>query len=179
MPAPSWGGAIAREDGEVVVPGSMTRFPLLVASIFLLLIWGAYFFVMVGVLPSPSILSQLKAPATMAELGDSLGVVNGLMSSLAVILALQTLVSQRRDSMRAGEEQAKYQEFLLEQLTIQTLSSRQSYLMGEEERLQGILDRTAGELRHEQLRGNVMRRKSRVLSELKDVEETLRDRLYR
>lgn len=115
----------------------------------------------------------------MAELGDSLGVVNGLMSSLAVILALQTLVSQRRDSMRAGEEQAKYQEFLLEQLTIQTLTSRQSYLMGEEERLQGILDRTAGELRHEQLRGNVMRRKSRVLSELKDVEETLRDRLYR
>lgn len=133
----------------------------------------------VGVVPSPSILSQLKPPATMAELGDSLGVVNGLMSSLAVILALQTLVSQRRDSMRAGEEQAKYQEFLLEQLTIQTLTSRQSYLMGEEERLQGILDRTAGELRHEQLRGNVMRRKSRVLSELKDVEETLRDRLYR
>lgn len=155
----------------------MSRVTVFVSCVFIIA-WAAYFLVAVGAIPSPEILEGLVRPKTMAELGDSLGVVNGLMSSLAVILALQTLLTQRRDPARAEREQGRYHEFLMQQQRIQCLTARQTYLMGEEERLQGILDRTDGEYRHETMRQRVKNRKKRVLGELGDVEEELGRLVY-
>lgn len=109
----------------------------------------------------------------MAELGDSLGIVNGLMSTLAVVLAFATLAEQRKSAERSKLDQDRAYKLMAQQLTYQFQSMRQSYLRSEEIRLQGILERIDGDHRKAELWDNVVKRKKRVLRELNLIEQRL------
>lgn len=160
---------------------------LLFISTLVLAAWLYFFLVSVGKVDAPSLLDGVRLPKTMAELGDSLGVINGLMSSLAVVLALVTLAQQRKDAQRAKKDQNmatrmlseqlanqnEANQIMADQLTNQYRSMRQSYLVAEEARLQGILERIDGDHRKAELWTNVVKRKNKVLRELELLNQRL------
>lgn len=150
----------------------MNRLILPTSALFLLS-WIYFLLMATGALAAPDFMRGLEAPSTMAELGDSLGVVNGFMSAFAAVIAFVTLAEQRRAAAWAKKEQDRAHQLLADQLIHQYRAMRQSYLVGEEARLQGILDRIEGDHRRADLWNNVVQRKRNVLRELKLLDQRL------
>lgn len=140
----------------------------------------------------------LDLPASTAELGDSMGMLNGLFSSLAVILALVTVLFQSkelRDSTRAQNEQAralgeqllhqrqmamsqlKQSSAIASQLEQQQISnrivglaSRQKFLLSEMSRMDMILKDIYGDRTKEELFNNCNAKKKKYQKEAQEID---------
>lgn len=73
---------------------------------------------------------SLLRPASTAELGDSMGIFNGLLSSVAVLLALAAVVMQGKALHQQNAQHASA-------LKVSALSTRLQFLNAEVERLGG------------------------------------------
>jgi len=117
-------------------------------------VWIAAVLFFYGILPFPSeAWNSLAFPRTTSEAGDSLVVVEGLFSSLAVVLALVAVLLQGRDlkaSALAQKDQAVALEVQSSQqvdaIKMQAHSVRLQFLLSEVERLGETADRAHKEI---------------------------------
>ena len=169
-------------------------------SIIVIFLWG-YFLLMVTQY-IPINIFTLALPKSTAELGDSMGILNGLFSSFAIILALITVLFQSkelRDSTVAQTEQAyalnqqlEHQQKMLsiqlqqstaivQQLEQQQISNkivgltaRQRYLLSEVSRMDGILKDIYGNMEKEELFNNCNAKKKQHQLELSEIDSTIK-----
>lgn len=130
--------------------------------------------------------ASYKLPSSTAEFGDSLGVLNSLFSSLAVILALAAVIMQGKELKESTAVQNHQTKALIEQLSqqttsnrINTLSIRLQYLMSETERLQLIMAKIAGDFDKEELFNNCNRKKKRLQSEAEEIDSEMKSLLLK
>lgn len=144
--------------------------------------------------------SSLEYPSSTSDLGESLGLLNGLLSSIAIVLALLAVLIQSKelkDSTRAQNEQAeslkkqleqqqsitkaqlKQAELITKQLEQQQisnrivgLSARQRYLLSEMSRMDSII---SSESASETLIDNCKKKKSRLQGEAKGIDKEIED----
>lgn len=146
----------------------------------LLGLWCCYFLIALGVLPHLGLLDGLKPVSSVAELGDALGVINGFLSAITVVLALVAILIQGKELQESTVAQTKQAQALTEQmqnqqatLMLQVLSTRQDYLLSEEKRMQEIMNRIEGQFDKKSLWENTKNKKQRILSELNTIEKKL------
>lgn len=144
--------------------------------------------------------SSLEYPNSTSDLGESLGLLNGLLSSIAIVLALLAVLIQSKelkDSTRAQNEQAeslkkqleqqqsiteaqlKQAEAIAKQLEQQQisnrivgLSARQRYLLSEMSRMDSII---SSESAGEALIDNCKKKKSRLQGEAQGIDKEIED----
>ena len=140
-------------------------------------------------------LLSLAKPKSTAELGDSLGLLNGLLSSIAIVLALLAVLIQSKelkDSTKAQNEQAdslkkqldqqqaitgaqlKQAEAIAKQLEQQQISNRivglaarQRFLLSEMARMDLIIASNSGK---DDLIGNSKKKKARLQKEAEQID---------
>lgn len=139
--------------------------------------------------------SSLTYPTSTSDLGESLGLLNGLLSSIAIVLALLAVLIQSKelkDSTRAQNEQAesldkqleqqqsiteaqlKQAEAIAKQLEQQQisnrivgLSARQRFLLSEMARMDSIISSKSAS---EALIENCKKKKSRLQGEAEGID---------
>lgn len=138
----------------------------------------------------------LRLPGSMAEFSDATGVLNGLFSSFAVLLALVAVLLQGRELKEATmaqyeqaaslnaqlECQQSVTDAIIEQLKEQQKSNaillfqvRQQYHLAEVERMDGILDKIKNENRSDNLFQNCVDKKSRHKKQLDVIQRIMEE----
>lgn len=171
---------------------------VILSSIVFLGLWtGSVYFLLGG---DWSNFFSLEYPGSTSDLGESLGLLNGLLSSIAIVLALLAVLIQSKelkDSTKAQNEQVeslnkqlehqqsitgaqlKQAEAITKQLEQQQisnrivgLSARQRYLLSEMSRMDTIISSdTAGDT----LVDNCKRKKSRLQDEAQGIDKEIQD----
>ena len=143
----------------------------------------------------------LELPKTMAELGDSVGLLNGILSSAAVVLALVAVLLQGKElkkSTEAQNEQASAlknqidgQQQALNALTnqlkeqqkanqITALQAQQNYHLAELSRMDKVLDSMSqSKKRDDELFNNSFNKKNRHKNELENISKKIDGILYK
>lgn len=132
-----------------------------------LLLWALFAAIFIGIysptwLPAQFVAMQL--PKTMAELGDSFSLLDGLFSSLALVMGLWAVLIQVRQQADSN--------------VIGGLSVRQQFLLAECARLEAHIQelKTNGDY-DPTLFKNMVDKKKRLRSECEDIDGHLRDLL--
>jgi hypothetical protein len=136
----------------------------------------------------------LKLPESTAELGDSAGILNGLFSSLAVVLALVAVLLQGKDLKESTaaqnaqaqslaeqlENQKRVTKAIVEQLEQQQISNRimlfqaqQQYHVSEMERMDSTLKNIKDTKRSDNLFQNCVDKKKRHKAELEKIQSCM------
>ena len=124
---------------------------ILLSVLIAVSIWLIWFLYLTGILsPSwlPASLARLGRPGTTSELGDSLSLLEGLFSSVAVVLALVAVLFQSKElkeSTKAQNEQAQALAKQLdrhdEALALNALTARVQFLTSEISWYETLIDR--------------------------------------
>ena len=122
--------------------------PILVVVVLSVLLFGSWLALSVVLLGWVSVETfTLTLPNSTAEFGDSIGMLNGLFSSFAVLLALVAVVLQGRELRASTDAQNKQAEALRKQLDTQKKINEQQLV-----RSQTMID----QLRQQQLANEVV-----------------------
>ena len=92
------------------------RVTIFISLVIALVVWIGFTLILAGVISIEFF--HIELPKNTAEFGDSMGLINGLFSSFAVILALVTVLFQGkelRESTLAQEAQAQALRHQIEQ----------------------------------------------------------------
>jgi hypothetical protein len=131
--------------------------------------WAAFVAILIGSYSPewlPTAFSKLRLPKTAADLGQSLTLVDGLISSIALVLGLLAILTQMRQQADSN--------------IIGAFSARQQFLLAECERLEiqiqqlkvsGKFDKT--------LFDNMVSKKQQLLKEAQQIDVRLQDLLKR
>jgi len=102
----------------------------------------------------PKAITNLAIPRSTAELGDSLAILDGIFSSIAIVLGLVAIIIQSKElkeSVKAQSEQAKILSVQMQQQNesnrLAAYTARLQFLLGEMDRLGGDIDRLIEALR--------------------------------
>lgn len=166
------------------------RFFIIISTLLFLSLWILSSLYYIGVIEIPFL--TLKLPNSTAELGDSMGLLNGLFSSITVVLALIAIIYQNkelRDSTKAQDEQAlalnkqllqqqKYSEIQLEKQQISNkiiaLAARQKFIISEANRLSETIIELHGSFEQKELFNNCVYKKSRLREEANKIDEDMK-----
>lgn len=173
------------------------RFFIIISTLLFLSLWILSSLYYIGVIEIPFL--TLKLPNSTAELGDSMGLLNGLFSSITVVLALIAIIYQNkelRDSTKAQDEQAialneqalalnkqllqqqKYSEIQLEKQQISNkiiaLAARQKFIISEANRLSKTIIELHGSFEQKELFNNCVYKKSRLREEANKIDEDMK-----
>ena len=141
---------------------------------------------------------QLELPKSMASFGDASGILNGVFSSFAVILALITVLFQGKELRESTAAQNEQSQSLKEQLQHQQkitksqlersqaimsqleqqqvtnkiliLQAKQQYHSSEISRMDSVLDKLDGDFSKQKLYNNCISKKKEHVEHLKDIE---------
>lgn len=137
----------------------------------------------------PDPIKKLDLPVNTAELGDSLGLLNGLLSGLTVIFALIAVLIQGKELRKTSKAQQLQATVLLEQLRQQddsnylsVLSVRLQFLLSEISRMDLVLNDIQGEMEKRELFTNCNAKKNRHIDEVRLIDhemESLLSERYR
>jgi hypothetical protein len=132
----------------------------------------------------PSIIKKLGLPASTAELGDSLGLLNGLLSGLTVIFALIAVLIQGKELRNTSKAQQLQATVLIEQLKQQevsnhlnVLSVRLQFLLSEISRMDLILNNINGQMEKGELFNNCSAKKKRHIEEAEFIDNQMKSLL--
>lgn len=96
----------------------------------------------------PKAITNLALPKSTAELGDSLAILDGIFSSIAIVLGLVAIIFQSKElkeSVRAQAEQANILSIQIEQQNksnrLAAYTARLQFLLGEMDRLGRDIER--------------------------------------
>lgn len=159
--------------------------------------WILLSYVLLGGIDAPWL--KLTLPKSTSEFGDSVGILNGLFSALAVVLALVAVLLQGKElkeSTKAQNEQAdalkaqlEYQErinseqlkrsqTMMEQLQQQQIATRavvlqaqQQYHSAEVARMDLVLEKIEGEHDKSELFSRCLQKKKDHLERLKEIQK--------
>lgn len=166
------------------------RFFIIISTLLFLSLWILSSLYYIGVIEIPFL--TLKLPNSTAELGDSMGLLNGLFSSITVVLALIAIIYQNkelRDSTKAQDEQAialnkqllqqqKYSEIQLEKQQISNkiiaLAARQKFIISEANRLSETIIELHDSFEQKELFNNCVYKKSRLREEANKIDEDMK-----
>ena len=146
---------------------------------------------------------QVKLPESTAELGDSLGILNGLFSALAVVLALVAVLLQGRElrastkaqneqaealkaqlihQEKINEEQLRRSQTMIEQLRQQqiatqviTLQAQQNYHATEIARMEAVLEKLEGNHEKAELFNNSLNKKKQHITEQSNIIKKIKE----
>lgn len=172
------------------------KFFLLAVFAFFMLLWGLLAALLVGYLPLEALssaglpatlvsaLQKIELPTSTAALGDSMAVLDGLLSSVAIMLGLVAVLLQGRELRASNEAQREQAENLARQLKMQKRSNdinayatAMQALQWDAERLEKVVGRLSNEIKlltdpeakakKEQIRKNsiALMRKKRIMAE--------------
>ncbi|MFV0478065.1 MAG: hypothetical protein ACK5ME_09550 [Parahaliea sp.] len=125
------------------------RFLIFITALVLLAMLG-YMAVLLGMVPGDYLgfdTGELALPASTAELGESIGLIDGVFSSFAMILALITLFLQQR-ALRQQSKESR------EALAVSAYSAQLTFLTAEIDRLGMQADRAAQQAEDKKLKSN-------------------------
>lgn len=155
-----------------------------IISLLVFSAWLACCLFLMGYIPTdylPSQIGSISLPTTSAEMGDSFGIVNGLFSGIAIILALVTVVIQGKElsaSTTAQIEQAhalsmqlKYHEVSVQ---LNALSVRLQYLLSEVSRMDKILSDIEDNFLKKELFNNTVQKKQSLLQESAEIDKEMK-----
>lgn len=126
---------------------------ILVVSIFIVFIalWTGYIAYLSGIIDLPILpdnLADLKLPVSMKEMGESMAVLDGLFTTVAILLGLIAILLQGRALKESTIAQTKQSEDLSRQISQQryanalsAYSARQSFLTAEIIHMEGKIDK--------------------------------------
>jgi len=131
-----------------------TTFIFLLLFIGLWLLLGAYLTTALPIAEYlPKAITNLTLPKTTTELGDSLAILDGIFSSLAIVLALVAIIFQSKELKESTKAQTEQARALSSQLNQQNeankltaYTARLQFLLGEMDRLGLDIDRLFQEL---------------------------------
>jgi hypothetical protein len=146
----------------------MKRYLLL--SIFIaVVIWLVYAAVLLGLVPEsllPASFAKLTLPTSKSDFGQAFNAIEGLTSSLALVLGLVAIILQVRQTAEANE--------------IGGLSARQQFLLADCDRLENqIQELKKCPEKDNGLFKNMVEKKKRQLDECKRIDERLAELLKR
>lgn len=137
---------------------------LISALVLAIFIWLAFAAVLLGIYqPSwlPKSFLALTKPSTLADFGQAFSVLDGLISSLALMLGLIAVVIQVKQNADSN--------------VIGALATRLQYLLADNDRLeQQIQALKASDKFDKNLFNNMVDKKKRQLDEAKSIDEKLR-----
>jgi hypothetical protein len=147
---------------------------ILIVSVIVLILWVGCLLLFLGHIPliSDEFL-KISLPSTAAELGDTFGVVNGIFSGVAVVLALVAILIQGKElkaSTRAQNEQAKA---LDETVKLNALALRLQYLLSEVERMDRMLKDISGDSSKANLFDHGAEKKAKFLKEAREIDKRM------
>lgn len=169
------------------------RVSFITFSAFILL-WGLLGAYLIGFIDLSGMLPEnilaLELPRTTTELGDSLAILDGLFSSIAIVLGLMAIIFQGRELKESTKAQAEQAQALSMQMHQQTESNkvaaytaRLQFLLQETDRLGIDINRLFDEvnkLRDEdrkrekqRILDNTLELRKRYRSEAKSIDETI------
>ncbi|WP_415878129.1 hypothetical protein [Methylomonas sp. TEB] len=174
---------------------------VLVLSLLLLGSWLLLSYVLFGQVHISWL--KLALPKTTAEFGDSIGILNGLFSALAVVLALVAVLLQGKElrasteaqneqanALRAqlihqekiNSEQLKRSQTMLDQLQQQQIANRaiilqaqQQYHASEVARMDALLEKLEGNHEKADLFNNSVSKKKEHLNNLKNIQKQFQE----
>lgn len=139
-------------------------------------VWLAFNLYLLGYISIDGFESNLTLPKNTAELGDSLGVLNGLLSAIAVIFALIAILLQGKELKESTKAQNLQAKALTDQLKQQAISHRLNvlairlqYLRSEIDRMQQIIKSVDGDKDQAKLFNNCVLKKKRYLDESEKI----------
>lgn len=175
------------------------RFWLIFIALILIGMWCGLSGILLGYIDLS--LANLKLPKNTAEYGDSLGILNGLFSAVAIFLALIAVLLQGKElkaSTRAQNEQAEallkqiiYQKELndrnleisstmLQQLRqqqiknqIHILQAKQQYHSSEIDRMDKVLEKISGNREKADLFESCVAKKKEHIHELNNIKKEM------
>lgn len=131
--------------------------------------WAAFTAILLGVYSPgwlPKSFTGLQLPKSAADLGQALGVVDGLISSIALVLGLLAIFFQTRQQADSN--------------IIGGLSARLQFLQSECDRLESDIQRLKSHPPYDKtLLDNMASKKSRMLDDARRIDERLRQLLGR
>lgn len=149
-----------------------------VISLLFIGLWFALCAVLLGFVTVEPV--SLGLPKSAAELGDAFGILNGLFSSLAVVLALVAVFLQGRElraSTKAQEEQARSLQTQLEHqrdiMRIQLLQVEAQYRSAEIIRMDSIIENVSGKPEKKELFDNAVNKKREHISALNYIQSKM------
>lgn len=137
--------------------------------VVLLAVWFgfAYFLVTPELLKTVPAISALTLPKSWNELGDALGVLNGLFNSVAILLGLIALYMQGRQINESIRQQK-----LANEITAKI--AKQEFLMRESDRLEASIQSLKSSNQYDQtLFTNMVNKKKRYLAEANKLADDL------
>lgn len=149
-----------------------------VISLLFIGLWFALCAVLLGFVTVEPV--SLGLPKSAAELGDAFGILNGLFSSLAVVLALVAVFLRGRElraSTKAQEEQARSLQTQLEHqrdiMRIQLLQVEAQYRSTEIIRMDSIIENVSGKPEKKELFDNAVNKKREHISALNYIQSKM------
>jgi hypothetical protein len=139
---------------------------LTVSLLLAVIIWIVYAAILLGYKPGwlPAQFAELAIPASLADFGQAFSALDGLISSLALMLGLCAVLIQVKQSADSN--------------LISALTARQQFLLAEQERFdlkikEHIKNNTGKDSYDARLVKNMSNKKSDYLEESKQIDEKL------
>lgn len=128
-----------------------------------LVLWLAAIALFGGAIPNewlPSFLLRLEQPSNFAHLGEAMGTLDGLFSSIAIVLGLIAILFQGRELKASTDAQALQASALTQQIAQQEASNRLgaysvrlSYLTAEIEHMEKKIPEMVGQANNQKQNG--------------------------
>ncbi len=155
----------------------------IVITVILVGLWMVSSLYFLGQIPNEGMfkfLGALSLSKTTAELGDSFGLLNGLFSSLAVVIALIAIIIQGKELRESTRAQSQQAEALTIQLKHQETSNRLAALsvklqftMSEVARMDSIINNSKGKAGNQDLFNNCVSRKKTLIKESNSISDEI------
>jgi len=158
---------------------------IIFVAITLIGAWFLFTLYLMGYFPIEGFLGKLKLPTDTSQLGDSLGIINGLFSAVAVIFALIAILLQGKELKESTKAQNMQALALTDQLKQQDLSNklnvlsvRLQYLRSEIDRMQVIINSVEGNTEQSDLFNNCVAKKNRYLKDSEKINLQMEKLMY-
>ncbi len=172
-----------------------------IAVVVLLLfvgLWGLLGAYLINAIPIvdylPKAITNLALPKSTTELGDSLAILDGLFSSIAIVLGLVAIIFQSQELKESTKAQSQQAEALAIQMYQQSeanklaaYTARLQFLIGEMDRLGSDINRLMQELRtmpesdakqeKNNILNNTVEKRRKYRAEAEKIDELLSRRL--
>src|SRR5690625_3955606 len=161
------------------------RIRIISALLFFLLAWAASIMLLSGILEAswlPDAIAGMRLPASFAELGESMGLLDSLFASVAIVLGLVAILFQGREIKASADAQALQAAILSEQISNQEYSNR---LLAYSTRLQFLtsqieyLEESNGDIWERQIPAKERQGDAEEVKKLKDIVMSVRKKIRR
>lgn len=153
------------------------RLLIFTVTVFFVGLWVCANLYLLGIVTIESFPTKLTPPVNTAEYGDSLGILNGLFSAVAIVFALIAVLLQGKELKESTSAQYNQALTMQDQLDSQKrsirlniLAVRLQYLLSEAARTDTIINNIEGDHNKSDLFHNCVDKKKRCLNQAEQID---------